>query len=138
MGWGYIVKRLTDDGVVANFQSMTVFENEDGRGLRRFGSGFGAERSVVWLHRSGSHRSASVGGAWVRWRNVGVASRTAAVEEGGASLIIGVVVILLGVVDIDGVGDGQRVNIWVIGVTAHSVMVVTAAAVGNLIMEIEA
>src|SRR6202051_3392495 len=75
------------------------------------------------------------------WRNVGVASRTAAVEDSGASLIIGVVILLIGligIVHIKGIGDGQSVNVRIVGVSVHRAVMVMAAVVGKLTMEIDA
>jgi len=118
---------------------MAVFENEDGWGLRWIGSG----RRVVWLCRSclcGIGRSRGVRRSGVGWRNVGVASRTASVEDSRASLVVGGVIflILIGIVHIHGIGDGQSVNVGVVSLSVHRPVMVMTAVMGKLIMEIDA
>src|SRR5580704_18472452 len=87
---------------------MSVFENQDGGIGERFGIGVGAGGGEVWLGVVGV-RLGGVG------RNVGIGSGAAAVEDGGATLIVRVRVGRgSAVVDIYGVRHGHCVHEWIV------------------------
>ena len=83
MPWAHVVEIVSDDGVVADFELMTIFENQHGRvsfgfrcGLRRIG-----------LRHSMRMRVGGVG----HGRNIGLRSGAAAIENCGTALIVCVV-----------------------------------------------
>src|SRR6266568_2659667 len=88
-----IKKSHADDGVVSEFQFATVFEDEKGRFLRRVGIRRG-HVVIVILNNYARHGSISY------WRDVGSCSGTASVENRGTSVVVGVAVIGVVVVDV--------------------------------------
>ncbi len=79
-------------GVVADFELMAVFEDEDGWLANGFG-GRWVGLNILWRSRlSGSMR-----GRRSFWRNVGIGAGSAAVENCGASLIVGIAIVGSGV-----------------------------------------
>ena len=102
---GEIEQGCADDGVVSDFDGVAVFEDESGR----FGRGSGGGRVGV-VESSGINVSLG--------RDVGFGAVSAAIEDGGTSLIVGVAGIVVSFVisgvglvfcgtDVDRVGDGH-------------------------------
>src|SRR5271170_1040260 len=91
---------------------MTVFEDQDGGVGGWLGVGIifsGWSLFGLRLHR------VRFGGRFVAWGNVGGWSVAAAIEDGGSTLIVGIIVVGGAVVkDIGGVGHGHRVHVGIV------------------------
>jgi len=77
-----------DDGVVSEFELAAVLKDEESRLLGRFGIGCG----VIILICSGILSGVGLRDIFDR-RNVGSGTRSATVEDGGTSLVVGVAVV---------------------------------------------
>src|SRR5580698_834817 len=91
---------------------MTVFEDEDGGIGGWFGVGIIFSRGRLFGLRLCCVR---FGWRFVAWGNVGGWSVTPAIEDGGATLIVGIAVVGGSVVEhVRGVGHGHRVHVGIV------------------------
>src|SRR5580700_2835826 len=107
-----IVESLIDNGVVSNLELMAIFEDEDSRIGGWLGVGI-----IFSLGRVFRLRLCCVRFGWrfVAWGNVGGWSVTPAIEDGGATLIVGIAVVGGSVVEhVRGVGHWNRVHVGVV------------------------
>src|ERR1700678_3800073 len=111
-----VIESLANDGVVIDIELMTVFEDQDGGGGRRLGVGVEVRGGSIFCFRGCCIRA----GLLLIWRlgdrgDIGGRARSAAVEDGGTSLIVGIIVVGGAVVeDIRGVGYGNRIHIRIV------------------------
>ena len=100
-----IKESLADDGVISDFQLVSILEYEDGWLLRRVGIGNGDIRSLSRV------RCGNVS----HWRDIGIGAVTAAVEDGGTALIVIIravvsVIIIIRCAHVDGIRNRDGVD----------------------------
>jgi len=117
--WREIEEERADDGVVSEFQLVTVFEDEQGGLSRLLGRSCGHVRIAGRVRR----------GNRVDRRDVGVFARSATIEDGGPALVVSVIVgvgILIRSAGVDGICIGNGVSIYPRARGVAGVLMVTA------------